>query len=158
MDNTPEAQEPAHLPLKPADCHTLRQWRELVQGKSQKLSGAGAGLLQARISEVEIGKVVPRRKHWPQLMQAFGLPAGSEADFYRMILNARREYRRQKAQEKGLQEPLSKTAPLLTQQKTHEQPKIDPIFGAEETIRRAAEGSAEAQAILQEKMRKAKLA
>lgn len=85
------------LPTMPSQCPTLRDWRDLVLASSQLECAARVGLTQARIQSVECGRLMPRRKQWPRLMNAFQQPDASkpqltEHEFYRMLTTARRRF------------------------------------------------------------------
>lgn len=82
---------------------TLAQWRDLKLGMSQQKLAAAAGVKQARISEIERGHL-PRRRYWPELLKAMHLE-GYEADFYRMVMNAKKL--------NALAKPIAETEPLL---------------------------------------------
>jgi len=104
---------PERLPQTPADCMTLAQWRDLKLGMSQQKLAAAAGVKQARISEIERGHL-PRRRYWPELLKAMHLE-GFEADFYRMVMNAKR----MNAEREALTKPISETEPLLATAHAH---------------------------------------
>jgi hypothetical protein len=101
---------PAELPKSAADCRTLGVWRTLVLGKSQREIAEAARVKPARISEIELGKVMPRRKHWAGLIAAFEFTGDDGPEhFYRMVQNARIDRNRAEA----LRKPISETEPLI---------------------------------------------
>ena len=103
---------PALLPLTAAQCETLSQYRVLVMGLSQEEVAAAActnpPMAQSRISLIESGRVMPRRKKWPDLLRAYQLK-NQEGEFYRMMVNARKLYMARHA----MTQPISVTEPLL---------------------------------------------
>lgn len=94
--------ETNQLPTTPQQCATLKEWRELVLGLSQLEVANLAGVKQSRISDVETGRVKPRKKHWGRLilgMQKMAPDAAgnqqpmlTESEFYRMVAAARRQW------------------------------------------------------------------
>jgi len=150
---------PQQQPRHPSEFETLADWRRLVLKKAQwQIAEAAFGDRERQpfISDIENGHLPsPLNECYDKIIKAYELNH-FPAEFERMVKNGEQR-RLDRKQRWALRKPVAETEPLIAQQKTYETPKIDPIFGAEETIRRAAEGSAEAQAILQEKLRKAKL-
>lgn len=113
-----EMETEAMLPTLPAQCRTLRQWREFVLIKTQREVAASVGLKQARIQAVECGRVMPRPKSWPRLMNAFqqtdaSKPRLTEAEFYRMCVTANREFAANKNKAEELKRPRTETHPLI---------------------------------------------
>ena len=105
---------PAELPKSAAECRTLGVFRTLLKGESQAQVAERGRVKQSRISEIEIGKVIPRRKHWATLMVAWGLGPDAESHFYRMIQNARIDRNRAEA----LKRPASEDVPLIAAART----------------------------------------
>lgn len=122
---------PERLPQTPADCMTLAQWRDLKLGMSQRKLADIAGVKQARISEIECGHM-PRRRYWPELLKAFRLE-GCEADFYRMVMNARRL----NAQKKALKKPIAETEPLLATVKAEQTAEVTGLNESAAEVRTA---------------------
>lgn len=100
---------PEKLPATVQECEHLWQWRDLVKGLSQPEVAHAARCFQARISEIESGRVMPRRKYWPALMAAYRLDSDMAAEFYRMLLNAKREYQKTETVKRSLRVPLAET-------------------------------------------------
>lgn len=112
---------PPALPLKVADCRTLSEWRNLVKGMSQREVAQLARVKQARISAVELGKVIPRRRHWAALISAYGIPGeDAPSQFYRLVMYARMTW----LQAEALKQPISKTEPLLALAQTQPRPVL----------------------------------
>ena len=110
---TMQAETLAELPTGPAKCRTLAEWRTLVLGKSQSEVAQTARVKQSRISAVECGRVLPRRKHWSTLIAGYqrdAEPKLTDADFYRMVVYARQTWLKAKA----LQGPASDDVPLFS--------------------------------------------
>lgn len=106
-----ETQTQAQLPRTAEDCRTLSVWRTLVRGESQDVVAQRGHVKQARISEVELGKVIPRKRYWANLIAAFGLSEVPDAasHFYRMLMTARNDWLRLQA----LKKPITQTEPLI---------------------------------------------
>ena len=105
MTTTSLAALPPTLPIRVEDCRTLPEYREhLLAGISQSDVARAAGVAQSRISAIETGQTIPKRKHWPALLRGYQLQQ-RESEFYRMVRAA--------AQLRALQRPISETEPLL---------------------------------------------
>lgn len=103
---------PETLPRGTEQCRTFREYRNLVLMRSQCAAADLVGLKQARISAVESGRVIPRRKTWARLMAAYAPAVGpvmSEAEFYRFLQAARLE----RSQLLALRKPIAETEPLM---------------------------------------------
>lgn len=112
---------PTVLPTEPAHCRTLREWRELCLGSSQAEIARASGLKQSRISAVESGRVMPRKRHWARLILAYQRTGQlTEAEFYRMLMAARLERQRLAA----LPRPIAETEPLFATAQTTPKPVL----------------------------------
>jgi len=133
-----KAQMPSILPLTAAQCRTLRDWRKYVVGKSQAEVAEAARVKPPRISEIELGKVMPRKKYWAALISGYQAPQGkpqlTEMDFYRMIVVARLA---RSLETVAFQRPVSESHPLLGSARNENPAEIEHLNGRPENLAQA---------------------
>lgn len=115
------------IPANAAECLTLREYREYVLRLTQA-EVAGAVCKQAWISMVERGHL-PRPKSWPKLLKSYRLE-GLEQDFYRMVVNARKQAE--------LLKPLAATHPLFASGTNRCAAVVESLGGGATSERKAA--------------------
>ncbi len=114
-----ETKFPETLSDQPEDYQLLSQWRELKLGWTQKQVAGVAGKQQARISSIELGHL-PRKKLWPDFLSAYSI---DEANFYRMVMNAKNL----REQKDALRKPMAETEPLFSQAPANLPAQIVPL-------------------------------